>query len=244
MHALRARLSLTLLCPIACDGQPASASDTTPAASKDDKSADNPTKASPVAGPKASTVALAPTQRRAAAPTVDAAGRPIPPPTRGPIAWRAPAHWTARPDQSKPFILGEYALPGHSEDRPALCRLISNSMKPKGETAAEHADREVRRTRIRTAEGKSVLSQLEPAVEEIAGQAWHVVTIEGHYRPVKGATLGTDPKTLIADYAQMNLVRELENAPFYLRCWAPSKTLAGEDAAIRAWAAAVQYPAP
>ncbi len=251
MHLTRVCVCVCLLCGVACDDAPketASGSpDKTAEPSKgaepkdgDAQSADGK-QAKPVAAP--SEITLAKREQRPAAPTVDAAQRPIEPPTRAPIAWRPPAHWTPRRDAGKPFVLGEYGLPEHTEDKPAICRLVSNSGKTKGDTPAEQADREVRRTRIKTPAGKSVLSLLQPKVETIAGKPWHFVMIEGSYRPVKGVQLGTDVKDLVPGYAQINFVPEIPGALFYVRCWGPAATIKEQEAAIRGWVAAIEYPA-
>lgn len=191
--------------------------------------------------PKAE-VELGALERRPASSPVDAAGRPVKAPIRGPIAWKPPAHWTARRDSGKPFILGEYGLAGHTDDKPALCRLIHNSSWSSKKTTHEQAVSEAKRTRLRDEEGKSLLSKLTPKLESIGELKWQVVFAKGRYRtPVLMAK--TPPEEMLPGYAQMNLIPEVEGVRVALRCWAPEATLETERAAILAWAASVQYPA-
>ncbi|MEM6996182.1 MAG: hypothetical protein AAF721_37090 [Myxococcota bacterium] len=193
------------------------------------------------AAPEVATIALGALERRPAASSVDAAGRPIDGTVRGPIAWKPPSQWDVRRDAGKPFILGEYGLPGHTEERPALCRLISSVSRTSGKTIVEQAEREAKRTRLRDDDGKSLLSTLSPTVETHGEHQWHVVYAEGRYR-APGTFGKVDPDQLLPGYAQLNLVPGLKDVPFALRCWAPAETMKAHAAVMRAWAATVHYP--
>ena len=186
-------------------------------------------------------VELSAVERRPGSSPVDQAGRPVKGPIRGPIAWKPPAHWTPRRDAGKPFILGEYGLAGHTEERPALCRLIHNSSYSSTKTDVEQATSEAKRTRLRDDSGKSLLSTLTPTVERIGALEWYVVFAEGRYRE-PGSFGKSAPEDMLPGYAQMNLIPAIEGTRVSLRCWAPAETMKGEVKAMRAWAASVEYP--
>lgn len=187
-------------------------------------------------------IELGPREHRPAASKLDAAGRPATGPHRGAVAWRPPAHWTARRDAGKPFILGEYALKGHTEERPALCRLLHNSGWSSTKTDEEQAISEAKRTRLRDDEGKSLLSKLEPKTETLGNHGWTSVFAQGRYR--EPGSFGNVPvEDLLPGYAQMNLIPQVAGTRLALRCWAPAETLEGEVEAMRAWAATLEYPA-
>lgn len=187
-------------------------------------------------------VALGDVERRPESSAVDQAGQPVKGPIRGPIAWKPPAHWTVRRDTGKPFILGEYGLDGHTDERPALCRLIHNSSYSSTKTDTEQATSEAKRTRLRDDNGKSLLSKLTPKVETIGALKWHVVFAEGRYK-LPGTFGASAPEDMLPGYAQMNLIPAIKGTRVSLRCWAPVETMKGEVEAMRAWAASVEYPA-
>lgn len=209
-----------------------------PAASKDGEGGKPGGADSAAAG----AIALGDLERRPGSSPVDQAGQPSKAPIRAPIAWKPPAHWTPRRDQGKPFILGEYGLAGHTDERPALCRLIHNSSYSSTKTDEEQATSEAKRTRLRDDNGKSLLSKLTPKVETIGALKWHVVFAEGRYK-LPGSFGDSTPESMLPGYAQMNLIPAIEGTRVSLRCWAPAETMKAEVEAMRAWAASVEYPA-
>lgn len=214
-----------------------------PAAASGAKPGEDPVaKDAPEAPAPKADVELGGLERRPAASPLDQAGRPKKGPVRGAVSWTPPAHWTARRDSGKPFILGEYGLTGHTDERPALCRLISSSSWSSKKTDIEQATNEAKRTRLRDEEGKSLLSKLTPTIETVGQHKWHVIFAEGRYRaPDIGGS--KDPKDMLGGYAQMNFIPEVEGVTLALRCWAPADVMKAEKSAMRAWAASVQYPA-
>jgi len=225
-------------------GDKAATEDTTPKTAPNDKG-DGEAKPEDAAKPKddaPADIALGEQERRPGSSPVDQAGQPVKGPIRGPIAWKPPAHWTPRRDKQKPFILGEYGLAGHTDERPALCRLIHNSSYSSTKTDVEQATSEAKRTRLRDDNGKSLLSTLTPKVETIGTLQWHVVFAEGRYK-VPGTFGDSDPANMLPGYAQMNLIPAVKGTRVSLRCWAPAETMKGEVKAMRAWAASVEYPA-
>lgn len=186
-------------------------------------------------------VVLGERERRPGSSPVDQAGQPVKGPIRGPISWKPPAHWTARRDAGKPFILGEYGLAGHTDERPALCRILHNSSYSSTKTDEEQATSEAKRTRMRDDNGKSLLSKITPKIETIGSLEWNVVFAEGRYK-LPGTFGASDPKEMLPGYAQMNLIPAIEGTRVSLRCWAPAETMKGEVDAMRAWAASVTYP--
>ncbi len=86
-------------------------------------------------------------------------------------------------------------------------------------------------------------SRVQPKVETLGDRTWHTVLATGRYRPVLPIGTKAEAADLTPGYAQINIVPELTDVPFALRCWAPAEVIQAETAAIRAWAASVEYPA-